>query len=146
MAVEKFIGVLDYGCGNIGSVIKMLDHIGVSHQIISDGANMAQADALLLPGVGHFQTGMALLKDKDMIAPLRAFVAAKKPLLGICLGMQLLTQSSEEGGKGLGFIDALTVKFPETTTQDDRLLVPHIGWNFITQSADSDLITKGDRF
>lgn len=124
------ITIIDYGMGNLGSVQNMLNRIGVQSQITSDITDIEKADKLLLPGVGAFGAAMKLIKEKNLADILNFKVIERKtPVLGICLGMQLLTKQSEEGNvEGLGWINAVTKKFQ---FQDNDLKIPHMGWNFI---------------
>ena len=118
------IAVIDYGAGNLKSVTKALDHLGYANAIISRPEELERADGMILPGVGAFPMCMAALRKTGMDqAILRQ--AGKKPLLGICLGMQMLLDSSTEmgGAQGLGLIPG-TVEKIET-----KLKLPHIGWN-----------------
>ena len=124
------ITIIDYGMGNLGSVQNMLNRIGVQSQITNSITAIEKADKLLLPGVGAFGAAMSLINEKNLIDILNYKVVEKKtPVLGICLGMQLLTEHSEEGNvKGLGWIKAATKKFK---FQDNSLKIPHMGWNFV---------------
>lgn len=126
------IAVVDYEMGNVGSILNMLRKIGAPAKLTSDRAEILNATALILPGVGAFDQGMRKLTAKDLRGPLDECVRERgTPVLGICLGMQLLTKGSEEGSlPGLGWIDAETkrFKFPE----GQELSVPHMGWNYIT--------------
>jgi imidazole glycerol-phosphate synthase subunit HisH len=117
----------------------MLGYLGFEARISNDPIEIANAERLILPGVGHFQHGMDQLRELGLIDILRKEVIGnQKPILGICLGMQLLTKHSEEGNiDGLGFIDAQTRKFQ---LNDDTLKVPHMGWNTVTFQKDSPLI------
>jgi glutamine amidotransferase len=114
------IGIVDYGMGNLFSVSKALERLGAEYFI--SGENLLEADALILPGVGSFRDAMERL-PADAI---KNFVASGKPLLGICLGMQLLFEESEENGmtKGLGLLPGSVRRFPGQTYK-----VPHMGWN-----------------
>lgn len=118
------IAVIDYGAGNLKSVTKALDYLGYENAIVSDSVELEKADALILPGVGAFPKCMEALQkngmDREIIQQ-----AVKKPLLGICLGMQMLLDSSTEMGntQGLGLISG-TVEKIETPYK-----LPHIGWN-----------------
>ena len=105
--------IIDYNLGNPKSIKNMLGYLGIDSQITSDPMEIVKADRLILPGVGHFLHGMEQLEKLGLIEVLKeAVVKNNKPILGICLGMQLLTQFSEEGNvKGLGFVDAQTKKF-----------------------------------
>lgn len=122
------IAIIDYGFGNTGSILNMLKKIGYDGIITKDLDAMKRADKLILPGVGSFDHGMQALRNLDLEKPLGEMVLIdKKPILGICLGMQLMTNSSEEGkDKGLGWIDASTIKF-QVTSEHER--IPHMGWN-----------------
>lgn len=122
------IAILDYGIGNLRSVYNMFKKVGVESQITSDKLAIQQADKYLLPGVGSFDHGINSLKSAPFFEALEKEVLEyNKPILGICLGMQLLTNSSEEGKeKGLGWIDAETLKFD---LADKSLSIPHMGWN-----------------
>jgi len=123
------ISIINYGVGNIGSVVNMLRHIGVEPVVVSTPGEIRSAKKLLLPGVGAFDVAMRTLDAKGFINPLRdAALKAEIPILGICLGMQLLGNRSEEGGiEGLGLIDADFVKFSFDSRSAHK--VPHMGWN-----------------
>jgi glutamine amidotransferase len=133
------IGIVDYGLGNLTSVagaIKRLEHTPF---ISADAGELSQADRLILPGVGAFGDGMNKLRERNLVDPLAEIVLEDKmPILGICLGSQLLTQKSEEFGDhvGLGWIDAEVKRF---TPDDDELRVPHVGWNDFHRTAESVL-------
>lgn len=124
------IVVLDYGVCNVGSIQNMLKKIGAKDvKISADAADIAQANHLILPGVGSFDMGMQCLEQMHLVDPIREYALIKKsPLLGICLGMQMLGRGSEEGTKeGLGLIPMECKKFH--FENDSRLKVPHMGWN-----------------
>jgi glutamine amidotransferase len=116
----------------------MLAYLGIESRISSDCADIASAERLILPGVGHFQHGMEQLEQLGLLDVLKKEVLEnKKPILGICLGMQLLTKHSEEGDLvGLGFLDAQTKKFD---LPDANLKVPHMGWNTVAFQKESGL-------
>lgn len=138
------IAIVDYGLGNIGSVAHMLRHIGADCTFASTVGEIEQADALILPGVGAFDYAMDVLHRKGFVEPLRRQALDRKvPILGICLGMQLLASRSEEGNAtGLELIDAEFLKFrPEPGT---TLKVPHMGWNAVTTVRDNPLIASTD--
>lgn len=118
------IAVIDYGAGNLKSVTKALDHLGYANTIVSRPEELETADGMILPGVGAFPMCMAALRKSGMDQAILQ-QAGKKPLLGICLGMQMLLDSSTEmgGDQGLGLIPG-TVEKIET-----NLKLPHIGWN-----------------
>jgi glutamine amidotransferase len=136
------IVIVDYCMGNLGSIANMLKKIGTSAIISSDLDVISQAQKLILPGVGAFDHGMTRLKEMDILPVLNDQVLnAGVPVLGICLGMQLMTRRSEEGNlPGLGWIEADTVRFnfaPEQT----ELKVPHMGWNNVRIAKDHELFT-----
>lgn len=133
------VAIIDYGLGNLGSIQNMLKVIGEKAVITSDSAVIDQADKMILPGVGAFDAGMRLLKEKGLDSVIKEQALSKrKPLLGICLGMQLLGRSSEEGSiDGLGLIPFDTVKF---RIKDSRLKIPHMGWDIVTFEQDNPLI------
>lgn len=139
------IAIVDYGLGNIGSVAHMLRHVGAGCTFASTAEEIKRANALILPGVGAFDYAMDILHRKGMVEPLRRQALERKvPILGICLGMQLLANRSEEGNAtGLGLIDAEFLKFrPEAGS---GLKVPHMGWNTVTPVRENPLIdSTGD--
>jgi glutamine amidotransferase len=126
------IVIIDYGMGNLGSVANMLKKIGAKPVITSDIATIEKADKLILPGVGAFDNGMQRLDELGLTSVLNAKVLqARTPILGLCLGMQLFTKSSEEGVlPGLGWINAETIRFHFAQDEND-LKIPHMGWNSI---------------
>jgi glutamine amidotransferase len=125
------ITIIDYKTGNLGSIQNILKRIGEDSVVTSDKVEIARAKKLILPGVGAFDTGMSNLNGLDLIDVLNEKVIVEKiPVLGICLGMQLLSKGSEEGSfKGLGWIDAETVRFKFEDIMEYKN--PHMGWNFI---------------
>jgi glutamine amidotransferase len=124
------IGIVDYNMGNLASVINAFKKIGADAVLESDPSKLMQYDRLILPGVGAFGDAMTHLKSNGMDEAVKAFAASGKPLLGICLGMQLLFESSEEFGetKGLGLIPGNVVAFDEKSF-DHPQKIPHMGWN-----------------
>ncbi len=124
------IAVIDYDAGNIMSVCKALDHIGAEHTLTREADTIFSADRVILPGVGAFGDAMDKLNGYGLTGVLKKFVESGKPFLGICLGMQLLFEKSEEtpGVEGLHLIDGECKKFPD----DLGLKVPQIGWNSIS--------------
>ena len=139
---EQKIGIIDYGMGNIASIINMLKKIGANnYKLVSTEEEINQLDKIILPGVGSFDHGMINLKSKNLIPILNKKVLEQKtPVLGICLGMQLLTNSSEEGKEaGLGWIDAETKKFE--FTKEENLKIPHMGWNYIKVQKENALLS-----
>lgn len=131
------IVILDYGVGNLGSVRNMLKRAGLQSEITDSEVAIAAADKIILPGVGAFDRAMQRLNDSGLrdILDHKALVE-KVPVLGICLGMQLLTKGSQEGDiAGLGYIDALAHRFPVNAA----LKVPHMGWNEVRKANASPL-------
>jgi len=122
------IVIIDYGMGNLRSVQKAFERIRVPATISSNANDIKTADKLVLPGVGHFERGISNLKDRGLFELLNELVQdKKKPILGICLGMQLMTEFSEEGNcNGFGWLKAKTQKF---SFKSNGLKIPHMGWN-----------------
>ena len=133
------ITIIDYGVGNLGSIRNMLKKLGQASEISSDINKIKEADKLILPGVGSFDYGMTKLNEYGFIEVLNEKVMIEKvPILGICLGVQLMTKSSKEGQlPGLGWFDAETVPFEFSVTNE--LIVPHMGWNTVTPDKESKL-------
>jgi glutamine amidotransferase len=133
------IVVIDYGMGNLGSIANMIKKVGHKCIITSDLEEIKKATNLILPGVGSFDNGMRNLAELGMIEVLsQKILIEKTPILGICLGMQLMTKSSEEGIlAGLGWIDAQTKKFVS-----DTLKIPHMGWNIVKHQKESKLFDE----
>jgi imidazole glycerol-phosphate synthase subunit HisH len=126
------IVIIDYGMGNLGSILNMLRRIGAEAVISASIADIERAERLILPGVGAFDYGMDRLDRLGFIPILDHKVMEQRtPILGICLGMQLLSKRSEEGSlPGLGWIDAETIRF-RIESDNARLRIPHMGWNTI---------------
>jgi imidazole glycerol-phosphate synthase subunit HisH len=131
------IAVVDYGMGNLGAIQNMLRRIGVAAEVTGDAATLARAAKILLPGVGAFDTAMERINASGLRAVLdRKALEERVPIMGICLGMQLLTRGSEEGRlPGLGWIPAAARRFPHAPD----IKVPHMGWNAVTAVRDSPL-------
>lgn len=138
------IAIIDYGMGNLGSVKRKLDRIGAESVITSDPEAIRNSDKLILPGVGHFGNAVNELKIRGLWDVLnREVLISKKPILGICLGMQLMAKSSEEGnGEGLGWFDADVVRFRVKDTL--KYKVPHMGWNQVVLKKPSQLFAGVD--
>ena len=141
------IGIVDYNMGNLASVINAFAKVGADATLESDPAKLTQYDKLILPGVGAFGDAMAHLKSNGMDEAVKAFAASGKPLLGICLGMQLLFESSEEFGatEGLGLIPGKVVAFDESKF-DHPQKVPHMGWNEMFQMRNEKLEMRNGLF
>ena len=124
------VTVIDYGLSNLLSVRHAFAHFGAETLLTSDPADVLAAEKLVLPGVGAFKDGMDGLARLGLIEPIRQKAAAGTPLLGICLGMQMLFDESEEFGlhKGLGLIPGRVVKIPDTDVDGHPQKVPHISW------------------
>ncbi len=134
------IVIINYGMGNLGSIANMLKKLGAQVMISSDGAVISEADKLIMPGIGAFDQGMKNLAEYGLISLLnRKVLEGKTPILGICLGMQLFTNSSEEGIlSGLGWVEAETLRFKFNESQK-TLKIPHMGWNTVKVCKDSPL-------
>tara|TARA_Y100000816_G_scaffold122065_1_gene85772 strand:- start:8498 stop:9112 length:615 start_codon:yes stop_codon:yes gene_type:complete len=134
----KKVHVVDYGYNNIGSIVNMLIHIGVKPLVISNPCEINKIDYLVLPGIGSFDRGISELKKLNFIEFLNEYKLKERPLMGICLGMQMMTKFSEEGKfRGLGWFDAQTIKFKFDTSL--KLTVPHMGWNKINVAKNNSL-------
>jgi imidazole glycerol-phosphate synthase subunit HisH len=133
------ITVVDYGTSNLGSMRNMLKKIGVASKIASGPQDLADATKIIVPGVGAFDAGMRKLQQSGMVPALNQKVLAERtPTLGICLGMQLMTEGSEEGQlSGLGWIEARALRFDQAS--DPGIKVPHMGWNEVTPVKPSGL-------
>ena len=143
--MSQTITIVDYGAGNMQSVIKTLGLVGVSGVISSDPDLIISADRLILPGVGHFGKVMSNLRNSGLKDALDEAVLKRNiPILGICLGMQLMAQHSSEGNEdGLGWFDGTVVRFD---VQDElRYKVPHIGWNQAQQAKSSIILNNIDQ-
>jgi len=143
------IAILDYGMGNIKSVERKIQQLGAEPIVTNDHSKIISADKIILPGVGHFGKAMENLEKNNLIDSLNeAVLVNKAPILGICLGMQLLTEYSQEGERnGLGWVKATVQKFNVKDTL--RHKVPHTGWNQVTTLKESPLmfkITKDSEF
>ncbi len=134
------IGIVDYGMGNLFSVSKALERLGADYYISAEEEELLRADALILPGVGAFRDAMERLPASTV----KKFAASGKPLLGICLGMQLLFESSDENGltEGLGLLPGHVRRFPGSTKDGETYKVPHMGWNRLTFVKPSPLLEK----
>lgn len=140
------ITIVDYGMGNLGSIQNMFKYLGVQSTIESDVEKIKRASKLLLPGVGSFDTAMKKINQGDLREVLNEKALKEQiPILGICLGMQLLTNSSEEGNlEGLGWIPAKSISFKNNIDRTYR--VPHMGWNRVMKSNQSQLTQGFEEF
>lgn len=139
------IVIVDYGLGNVGSVLNMFKRLRINAKISCNKEDIEMADKLILPGVGSFDKGMENLESLGLIQLLSERVLIKKvPILGICLGMQLFTKSSAEGIlNGFGWIDAETKKFSFNTAATN-IKIPHMGWNYLKLKKESKLFLNYD--
>ncbi len=133
------ISIIDYGVCNVGSILNMLKRVGASARLVASPAELAGSSKLILPGIGAFDAGMGYLRQKGFVEPLREMVLEQKtPILGICLGAQLMTMGSEEGNDaGLGFFPAHVRRFRFETP---GMKVPHIGWNRVKREKPNVLL------
>lgn len=136
------VAIVDYGMGNIGSISNMLKKVGEQHVIeAKNPEELYEADKIILPGVGAYDTAVHMLKDKGFWNILKSIgEIQEKPMLGICLGMQLIGMRSEEGvEEGLGLLPFRCVKFQ---ILDSKLKVPHMGWDYVTVKQKHCLLTE----
>lgn len=130
------VSLIDYGVGNLGSVANMLKRCGAQVQLVTTSEQLAASDRVLLPGVGAFDEGVRRLTQNGLDDAVREFALTGRPLLGICLGMQLLLEGSDEGSlPGLGLIPGRSARFDT----EGGLRVPHMGWNTVELMRDDPL-------
>lgn len=136
------ITIVDYGMGNLGSIRNMFRRIGVQAEVVGDAAVLERASKILLPGVGAFDSAMQRINDRGLRPVLdHKALEERVPVMGICLGMQLLTRGSEEGRlPGLGWLAAETCRFPD----NPGLKVPHMGWNEVRVANANPLVNGLD--
>ena len=136
------IAVLDYGAGNLRSVAKALERSGGQADLCADASTLRLADAVVLPGVGAFADAAASLAAKGLDEAVREVIARGRPYLGLCLGLQLLFEDSDEHGlvPGLGLLPGRVRRFPEEDENGEKLLVPHIGWNRVRWAGDHPML------
>lgn len=141
------IVILDYGMGNLHSVENQISTLGAQCMRGSQQEDLKRASGIILPGVGHFGQAMHQLSELGLIDPLhQLFSEGRIPILGICLGMQLMAKRSEEGDcEGLGWFDARVIKLEPDSEEDHKLKVPHIGWNTIELTKQSTLMSDIER-
>ena len=137
------IGIIDYGMGNLRSVQKAFEHIGVEVCFVTNPAGIARVEKLVLPGVGAFSDAMKTIREKGLVEPIIEAVGKGKWFLGICLGMQLLFDVSFEDGEheGLGIIPGEVKPFDFNSPETQELKVPHMGWNCLDIKKQQPLLT-----
>jgi glutamine amidotransferase len=136
LEIMSNITIVDYGVGNLFSVRKALENCGANVVLSAEPDMLLKSDRLVLPGVGAFGRAISELQRLGLVEAIQKFAVSGKPLLGICLGMQLLFDDSEEFGlhAGLGLIPGRIVPIPRTSSSGDRLKIPHIGWASLNPS------------
>ena len=134
------VTIVDYGSGNLRSVARALERCGAEPLLCSDPAELERAERLLLPGVGAFADGMAGLRERSLVEPIKRFAASGRPVMGICLGMQMLASVSEEFGvhEGLNLIPGVVVPLPRVVLDGRVQKIPHIGWEAIDHTSEGN--------
>ena len=144
MSASPRIAVVDFGAGNLRSVAKALERSGLNPDVTADPAAVSRADGVVLPGVGAFADAVASLAKSGMDDAVRDRLAARRPYLGLCLGLQVLFDEGDEHGvtPGLGVLPGRIERFPDQTPDGEQLRVPHIGWNTVKFSGDHPMLSK----
>jgi glutamine amidotransferase len=144
MSAPPRIAVVDFGAGNLRSVAKALERSGVNPDVTADPAVVRRADGVVLPGVGAFADAVASLAKTGLDDAVRDRLAARRPYLGLCLGLQVLFDEGDEHGvtPGLGILPGRIERFPDRTPAGEPLRVPHIGWNSVTFSGDHPMLSR----
>lgn len=137
------IAIIDYGAGNLQSVVKAFEYIGCQVEIVSDAEKLQHAGAAVLPGVGSFGDAMDCLEKRGFVPAIREFIASGEAFLGICLGLQMLFDESEEspGVKGLGILRGKVLRIPKR----EGLKIPHMGWNSLDYHGKRCILFQGLR-
>ena len=135
--MSKLIAIVDYGIGNVFNIVRACEQCGVEAQLVDSVAQIQSASHIILPGVGAFGKGMHELETRGFVDAIKLHATKQKPLLGICLGMQLLLDESDEFGKtkGLGIIPGKVIAIPSTGSNGKLHKIPHIGWNELKKTA-----------
>ena len=138
--MKKIVAIVDYGLGNLFNIQSALSNVGFDSIVTDNEEQILGSSHLILPGVGSFKEGMTHLEDKKLINVLQDFKHSGRPLLGICLGMQLLMTKSYEGGEfqGLNFLKGNVVKLKKS----DEVKIPHIGWNSLIKTTKNNVLFK----
>ena len=144
MSAPPRIAVVDFGAGNLRSVAKALERSGLTPDITADPAAVLRADGVVLPGVGAFADAVTSLSSTGLDDAVRNRLAARRPYLGLCLGLQVLFDEGDEHGvtPGLGILPGRIERFPDRTPDGELLRVPHIGWNTVKFSGDHPMLSK----
>jgi len=137
MQVKPIVTILDYGAGNVCSVINAIQKCGYSVEFVQKPEDILAAKVLVFPGVGAFGSAMSVLRERGYVEPLREYIKQDRPFLGICIGMQTLFESSEEtpGVEGVGVIPGAVTRFEAAP----GLSIPHIGWNQVRECRPSGI-------
>ena len=138
--MTQTVSIIDYGVGNLLNVVRAFQHCGAEVNIAEHAGEIKKAGLLVLPGVGAFSDGMNELQRRELVDSIHSHVKSGKPLLGICLGMQMLLETSEEFGRqtGLGVIKGSVIMIPNTGANGEHHKIPHIGWNQISMNKTED--------
>lgn len=142
--MSNSVGIIDYGSGNFQSVCNWVDASGVNFGPISETDDFAKYSHIVLPGVGSYRGAISKLAERNLIGPIADLISREaKPFLGICVGMQVMTEMGLEFGatSGLAVIDGTTELLVETDEQSARFILPHIGWNSVSPHPDSKLFS-----
>ncbi|MBW1843405.1 MAG: imidazole glycerol phosphate synthase subunit HisH [Deltaproteobacteria bacterium] len=144
MSASPRIAVVDFGAGNLRSVAKALERSGMNPDVTADPAAVNRADGVVLPGVGAFADAVASLAKTGLDDAVRDRLAARRPYLGLCLGLQVLFDEGDEHGvtPGLGVLPGRVERFPDQTPDGEQLRVPHIGWNTVKFSGDHPMLSR----
>jgi len=144
MSAPPRIAVVDFGAGNLRSVAKALERSGLVPYITADPAAVRRADGVVLPGVGAFADAVTSLSATGLDDAVRDQLAAQRPYLGLCLGLQVLFDEGDEHGvtPGLGILSGRIERFPDRTPDGEQLRVPHIGWNTVKFSGDHPMLSR----
>jgi imidazole glycerol-phosphate synthase subunit HisH len=144
--MSRNVTIIDYGVGNMFSVQRAFEVIDAKAELTSDVDKIMKAERLVLPGVGAFADGMDKLIERNLVEPIREYAKTGKPLLGICLGLQMFFDSSEEFGatEGIGLIPGKVVRLPSTNPKGEKIKIPHIGWSrlILTQPVKGTLLQE----
>ena len=134
------VAIIDYGMGNLFSVKRACENVGLMPLITSAANELLSADAAILPGVGAFGDAMGYLAERDLVDAIKEFITSGKQFMGVCLGMQLLFSESEEFGlhRGLGVIQGRVVKFPGNNSSGEKIKVPQVCWNAINRRSTAE--------